>query len=85
MKKNPDTTPEEENMTKKAGCEIKCQLTLMGRAGGQKAQGKLYDYFSATECQINFKPSCIFKFVSCFEVYKKRLIILDFGGTLESL
>ena len=40
MKKNPDTTPEEENMTKKAGCEIKCQLTLMWQGGGPNGPRK---------------------------------------------
>ena len=43
----------------------------------------LNDYFSATECAIDLKLSCIFKFVRCLEVYEKKLINLDLGGTLE--
>ena len=45
----------------------------------------LNDYFSATECPIDLKPSCIFKFVLCLEVYGKKLINMDHGGTLEGL
>ena len=45
----------------------------------------LNDYFSATECPIDLKPSCIFKFVRCLEVYEKKLVNLDRGGTLEGL
>ena len=44
----------------------------------------LNDYFSATECPIDLKPSCIFKFVRCLEVYKE-LINLDLGGALGGL
>ena len=43
------------------------------------------DYSSATECLIDLKPSCICKFVRCLEVYKKKGVNLDLGGTLEGL
>ena len=43
------------------------------------ATANLNDYFFATECPIDLKPSCIFKFVRCHEVYKKNGSI----GTLE--
>ena len=46
------------------------------------ATANLNDYFFATECPIDLKPSCIFKFVHCLEVYQK-MINLDLGGTLE--
>ena len=52
--------------------------------GGKWPTANLNDYFSATECSIDLKPSCIFKFVCCLEVYEKRLINLDLGGTLEA-
>ena len=42
-------------------------------------------YFSATECLIDLKPSCILKFVRCLDVYGKKIINLDRGGTLEGL
>ena len=45
----------------------------------------LNEYYSTTECTIDLKPSCIFKFVHCLEVYEKKLINLDRGGTLEGL
>ena len=57
----------------------KSLLTLIRPAGNLNA------YFSATECPIDLKPSCIFKFVCCLEVYEKRLLNLDRGGTLEGL
>ena len=53
--------------------------------GGKWPTANLNDYFSATECPIDLKPSCIFKFVRCLEVYKKKMISLDLGGTLEGL
>ena len=41
-------------------------------AGGAKwPTANLNDYFSATECPIDLKPSCIFKFVRCLEVCQK--------------
>ena len=45
----------------------------------------LNTYFSATGCPIELKPTWIFKFVCCLEVYEKKLINLDRGGTLEGL
>ena len=52
--------------------------------GGAKwPTANLNDYFSATECPIDLKPSCIFKFVRCLKVYEKKLTNLDRGGTLE--
>ena len=46
-------------------------LTLI-RGGGKWPAGNLNTYFSATECLIDLKPSCIFKFVLCLEVYQKK-------------
>ena len=55
------------------------------QAGGAKwPTANLNEFFSATECPIDLKPSCSFKFVRCLEVYKK-FINLDLGGTLEGL
>ena len=55
-------------------------------AGGAKwPTANLNDHFSATECPIDLKTSCIFKFVQCLKVYKTKLINLDLGGTLEGL
>ena len=51
-------------------------LTLI-RGGG------VNDYISGTDCPIDLKPSCIFKFVNCPEVYIKILTNLDLEGTLE--
>ena len=53
-------------------------LTLI-RGGG------VNDYISGTDCPIDLKPSCIFKFVNCPEVYIKILTNLDLEGTLEGL
>ena len=54
--------------------------------GGAKwPTANLNDYCSATGCPIDLKPSCIFKFVRCPQVYEKKLINLDLGGTLEGL
>ena len=54
--------------------------------GGAKwPTANLNDYFSATVCPIDLKPSCIFTFVRCPQVYEKKLITLDLGGTLEGL
>ena len=53
--------------------------------GGKWPPANLNDFFSANECPIDLKPSCIFTFVRCLDVYKKRLINLDLGGTLEGL
>ena len=51
--------------------------------GGKWPTANLNAYFSATGCPVDLKPSCIFKFVCCLEVYEKKLINLDLGGTLE--
>ena len=53
--------------------------------GGKWPTANLNAYFSATGCPVDLKPSCIFKFVCCLEVYEKKLINLDHGGTLEGL
>ena len=53
--------------------------------GGGWPTANQNDYFSATECPIDLKPNYIFKFVCCLEVYEKKLINLDCGGTLEGL
>ena len=60
-------------------------LTLIIGGGAKLPTANLKDYFSATECPIDLKPSCIFKFVRCLEVYIKILVNLDLGGTLEGL
>ena len=52
---------------------------------GKWPTANLNDYISATECPIDLKPSCIFKFVRCLEVYEKQLVNFDLGGTLEGL
>ena len=59
-------------------------LTLIIQGGAKWPTAYLIDYISATECPIGLKPSCIFKFVRCPEVYEKKLI-LDRGGTVEGL
>ena len=46
-------------------------LTLKRRGRAKWPTANLNDYFSATECPIDLKPSCIFKFVRCLEVYEK--------------
>ena len=48
-------------------------LTLIIRGGAKWPTANLNDYFSATECPIDLKPSCIFKFVRCPEVYEKKI------------
>ena len=53
--------------------------------GGKWPAANLNNYFSATGCSIDLKPSCIFKFVRCLEVYKNKSINLDLGRTLEGL
>ena len=40
-------------------------------------------YTSGTECRIDLKPGCKFKFVVCLETYLKKLVSLDHEGTLE--
>ena len=45
-------------------------LTLSG-GGAKWPTANLNDYFSATECPIDLKPSCIFQFVNWLEVYKR--------------
>ena len=60
-------------------------LTIIIRGGAKWPTANLNDYFSSTECPIDLKPSCIFKFVCCLEVYEKKLTNLDHGGTLEGL
>ena len=70
----------------RSGCMIGTKhLTLIIRGGAKWPTANLNDYCSATEYPIGLKPSCIFKFVRCPEVYEKKLIILDRGGTLEGL
>ena len=34
-------------------------------------------YISGTECPIDFKPGCEFKFLCCLEAYLRKLIKLD--------
>ena len=60
-------------------------LTLKRREGANWPTANLNDYFSATECPIDLKPSCVFKFICCLEAYQKKSITLDLGGTLEGL
>ena len=40
-------------------------------------------YISGTECPIDLKPGCKFKFLCCLEVYLRKLINLDHEGPLE--
>ena len=47
------------------------------------AHSKSKYFFSATECPIDLKPCCIFKFVRCCESCKK-IINLDPGGLLTA-
>ena len=42
------------------------------QGGGKWPAGNLNAYFSATECPIDLKPSCIFKFVHYLDGYKKK-------------
>ena len=56
---------------------------MQGGGGGKWPSANPNDNYSGTDCQINLKPSCIFKFVSCLEVYIKILIYLELEGTLE--
>ena len=49
------------------------------------AHSKSKGLFLATECPINLKPSCIFKFVGCLEVHEKKMINLDRGGNVGGL
>ena len=48
--------------------------------GAKWAAENLNNYFSATGCPIDLKPNCIFKFVSCLEVYKRNVPILTLEG-----
>ena len=57
----------------------------MGYTHFNPTQGGGSKWPTATDYPIDLKPSCIFKFVRCPEVYEKRLINLDRGGTLEGL
>ena len=50
----------------------KGHLTLIIRGGAKWHTANLNAYFSATGCPIDLKPSCIFKFVRCLEVYEKK-------------
>ena len=52
--------------------------------GGAKwPAANLKRYISGTECPIDLKPGCKFKFLSCLEVYLRKLINLDHEGALE--
>ena len=42
-------------------------------------------FISGTECPIDLKPGCRFKFVPCLETYPKQLIIFGHSGTLQIL
>ena len=55
-------------------------LTLIIWGGAKWPTANLNDYFSATECPIDLKPSCIFKFVRCLEVYEKNGSIWTLEG-----
>ena len=48
-------------------------LIIRGQGGVKWPTANLNDYFSATECPIDLKPSCIFKFFRCLEVYEKKI------------
>ena len=54
---------------------VKTKHTLPSSGGGEKGAKWptviLNNYFSATECPIDLKPSYISKFVECREVCKK--------------
>ena len=41
------------------------------------------NYISVAKWWINLKPCCKFKFVCCLEMYLRKLINLDYEGTLE--
>ena len=60
-------------------------LTLKRRGGAKWPTANLNDYSSATKCPIDLKPSCIFKFARCPEVYEKKWANSDLEGTLEGL
>ena len=40
-------------------------------------------YTSGTECPIDLKPGCKFKFLRCLEDYLRKLIKSDHEGALE--
>ena len=58
-------------------------LTLKRRGGAKWPAANLKRYISGTECPIDLKPGCKFKFLSCLEVYLRKLINLDHEGALE--
>ena len=58
-------------------------LTLLNAGGGRNHHplSEIRDC-SGTECPIDLKPGCKFKFVRCLETYLKKLISLGHEGTL---
>ena len=63
-----------------------CQHISPQKPGGAKwPAANLKRYISGTECPIDLKPGCKFKFLSCLEVYLRKLINLDHEGALEGL
>ena len=53
-----------------------------GRGGAKWPTANQKRYISGTECPIDLKPGCKFKFLCCFEVYIRKLIHLDHEGAL---
>ena len=53
--------------------------------GGRGLTANQNDFISGTNCPIDLKPSFIFMFVRCSDVYIKILTKLDLEGTLEGL
>ena len=58
-------------------------LTLKSPGGAKWPTANQKRYISGTECPIDLKPGCKFKFLSCLEVYLRKLINLDHEGALE--
>ena len=60
-------------------------LTLKSPGGSKWPTANQKRYISGTECPIDLKPVCKFKFSCCLQVYLKKLINLDHEGALEGL
>ena len=53
--------------------------------GGNWPTRNLKCYISGTECWVDFKPGCQYKFSRCLKVYIKKMINLDLEVILEGL
>ena len=73
-----------EDFRDKSSLKYHLYINPQKTGGGAKwPAANLKRYISGTECPIDLKPGCKFKFLSCLEVYLRKLINLDHEGALE--